>query len=195
MNRLSRSISNIFNPFLVSFAVIALLAFESTACTADALKWLAVSIALSVLPIFIFVIYMVRIKKLDGIFINPRQQRTRIYVLAAFLGCAGAIVLHLTHAPKLLSVTFIAGLTAIIVFMVINLYWKISLHTGFIAAAVVIIIIVYGGYFSFVALLALMVGWARMDMKLHSWPQVVGGAVLAAGITGAVFSAFGMIGG
>jgi len=194
-HHLARLISNILNPFLVSFAVITVLAFESTTGISDALKWLAISIVLSVLPVFVFVLYMVRIKQLDSIFINPRKQRTRIYVLATCLGIAGVVVLHFTQAPKLLLVTFITGLISIMVFMSINLYWKISLHTGFIAAAATIIVIVYGGFLSFVVILVPLVGWARFSMKLHSWRQITCGAVLAASIAVIAFSAFGMIGG
>ena len=192
---LAKLISNILNPFLVSFTVITVLSFESTVSTSDAFKWLAISIVLSVLPVFIFVVYMVRIRQLDGIFINPRKQRTRIYVLATCLGIAGIVVLHFTQAPKLMFVTFVTGLASVVIFMSINLYWKISLHTGFIAAAVTIIVIVYGGFLSFIVLLVPLVGWARLNMKLHTWQQVICGAVLAAGIAVTAFSAFGMTGG
>ncbi len=191
---LAKLISNIIIPFLVSFTVIALLAFESTASTTEALKWLSISIVLSVLPVFVFVVYMVRIRQLDGIFINPRKQRTRIYVLATCLGIAGVVVLHFTQAPKLLMVTFVTGLASIVIFMLINLYWKISLHTGFITAATTIIAIVYGGFYSFFVILVPLVGWARLNMKLHSWQQVASGAVLASAIAVTAFSAYGMIG-
>ena len=190
---LAKLISNIINPFLVSFTVITLLAFESTAGTTEALKWLFISVVLSVLPVFVFVVYMVKIKQLDGIFINPRKQRTRIYVLATCLGIAGVVVLHFTQAPKLLLVTFVTGLASIVIFMSINLYWKISLHTGFIAAATTIIAIVYGDFYSFVVILVPLVGCARYKMKLHSWQQIASGAVLASAIAIIAFSAYGML--
>jgi len=191
---LARLTSNVFNPFLVSFAVIILLAFESTVTVAEAFKWLSVSLALSVLPVFAFVVFMVRINKLDGIFINPRRQRTKVYVLATALAVIGIIILHFLEAPKLLLVTFVAGLAAIAVYMSINLYWKISLHTGFITAAAAILIIVYGIIAVWAVLLAALVAWARIEMKLHSSIQVVSGALLSAGIVIIVFQLFGMIG-
>jgi membrane-associated phospholipid phosphatase len=189
----ARLISNILNPFLVSFAVIVTLAFESTTNIGDAMRWLAISIVLSVLPVFVFVLYMVRIRQLDGIFINPRKQRTRIYVLATCLGIAGVVVLHFTQAPKLLLVTFVTGLVSIVIFMTINLYWKISLHTGFITSAATIITIVYGGFLSLTLLLVPLVGWARLYMKLHTWRQVACGATLAAAVAVISFSIFGII--
>ncbi|OGO43124.1 MAG: hypothetical protein A2137_07915 [Chloroflexi bacterium RBG_16_58_8] len=190
--RLAGLISNVLNPFVVSTGVIILLALESAAGTADALKWVAISLVLSVLPVFSVVFYLVRRKKLDGIFISQRQQRTRLYLLAGALAVFGCLVLYYLAAPELLQATFTAGLASIAVFAVINLYWKISLHTSFMAGAASIITIVYGFPGALTILLLLPVAWARTQMKLHSLAQVVVAAVLAAAIVTAVFRGFGL---
>ena len=44
-------------------------------------------------------------------------------------------------------------------------------------------------------LLVPLVGWARLNMKLHTWQQITCGAVLAAGIAVVSFASFGMVGG
>jgi membrane-associated phospholipid phosphatase len=195
MQRLAKLISNILNPFLVSFSIIVLLSFESAAGLTDAMKWSLISVVLSVLPVFAFVVYLVHNNKLDSIFISPRHQRNRIYLLA--IGCAivGCSVLIILGAPKLLIATFVSGLVAIVVFMAINLSWKISLHTAFITASVIILIIVYGAIVALAALLVPLVGWARIEIKLHSPAQVATGALLAACIVTVVFWLFGFIGG
>jgi membrane-associated phospholipid phosphatase len=192
--RLAKLTSGILNPFLVSFAVIILLSFESTYSTSDALKWASISVALSVLPVFTVVVYLVRIKKLDGIFVNPRQQRIKIYLLASGCAVAGCVVLFCVGAPKLLVATFAAGLASIVAFTVINLWWKISLHTAFIAGSVAVLIIVYGGTGVWTLLLLLPVAWSRIEMELHSPTQVAVGAVLSALIVVIVFQLFGLIG-
>ena len=46
-------------------------------------------------------------------------------------------------APLVLRTIFITGLPAVVVFMGINLFWKISLHTAFVSASVTILIISY----------------------------------------------------
>ncbi|HJX12913.1 MAG TPA: phosphatidic acid phosphatase [Dehalococcoidales bacterium] len=192
--RLARLTSNILNPFLVSFGVIVLLAFESTPTTGAALKWAAIAVGLSVLPVFIVVVYLVRRKKLDGIFVNPRAQRTKIYLLATFLAVVACAVLVSLEAPRLLEVTFLAGLAAIVVFMLINLFWKISLHTAFMSAAVTVMIIVYGATGAWTLALLPPVAWARIETKLHSPPQVGVGALLSAAIVVIVFWSFGILG-
>ena len=192
--RLSRLTSNILNPFLVSFIVIVLLAFKDAASTIDAIKWALISIVLSVLPVFIVVVYLVRRKKLNNIFANPREQRHGIYILASVLGAIGCGVLWWFGAPELLAVTFTAGLIAIVIFTTINYFWKISLHTAFMAAAVVVLIMVYGAAAAWTFVLLPLVAWARMELKQHSWAQVVTGAILAAVIVVGVFWGFGVVG-
>lgn len=191
--RLARLISNILNPFLLSFIVIILLAVESTVSASEALKWALISIALSVLPIFVVVVLLVRQKKLEGIFANPRHQRNGIYILASALGAIGCGLMWYLNAPELLSVTFTAGLVAIVVFMVINRFWKISLHTAFMTASVTIIAIVYGAAGVLAILLLPAVAWSRIQLNQHSPTQVITGALLSAVILLVMFWGFGIL--
>jgi membrane-associated phospholipid phosphatase len=185
--KIARITTDILNPFLLSFIVIVLLA-------AEAVKWALICLALSVFPVFAVVIYLVRRQKLDGIFINTRQQRNSVYILA--IGCAiiGYVVLAVLGAPKLLLATFVSGLTAVIFYMVINLFWKISLHTAFIAASATVLIIVYGSIAVWTVVLVPLVAWARITMGLHTRAQVVVGALLSFSIVTVVFYLFGIIG-
>jgi membrane-associated phospholipid phosphatase len=192
--RLARLTSNILNPFLITFVVIILLSFKATADTAEALKWASISVALSVLPIFVVVVYLAHIGKLDGIFVNPRHQRHRVYVFASILAIAGCVVLWYFDAPELLTASFTAGLASIIVFMGINFFWKISLHTAFTAASVTVLIMVYGVAAIWTVVLLPPVAWARIEMKQHSPVQVAAGAVLAVVIVGLVYRGFGVVG-
>jgi membrane-associated phospholipid phosphatase len=192
--RLAKLTSTILNPFLVSFLVIVLLAFDSTSSIADAVKWSLISLVLSVLPVFSVVVYLVRNKKINSFNVQPREQRTRIYVLASALAIISCIILFVLEAPELLRATFVSGLIAIVVFMAINLFWKISLHTAFVAASVTILIIVYGSMAAWTLVLLLLVVWARIEMRQHSPAQMATGALLAAGIVVLVFWRFGLMG-
>jgi membrane-associated phospholipid phosphatase len=191
---LAKLITNVLNPFLASFIVIILLAFKGTVSITEAIKWASISLVLSVLPVLAMVIYLVRRKKLDGIFMNPRQQRTGVYLIASVLGAIGCGLLWYFKAPELLAVAFAAGLAAIIVFMGINLFWKISVHTAFMSGAVAILIIAYGVAAAWTLVLLPPVAWARMELKQHSVVQVAAGAILAAAIVLGVFWGFGVVG-
>ena len=191
--RLARLISNVLNPFLVSFIVIILLAVESTENTGEALKWALLSIVLSVLPVFVVVTYLVHQKKLEGMFANPRHQRNGIYILASILGALGCGVMWWCNAPRLIAVAFSSGLISIVIFMIINRFWKISLHTAFISASVTLITVIYGAYGALTILLLPLVAWARIRLNQHSPTQVITGALLSTAILLAMFWGFGLL--
>ncbi|MFC1931309.1 phosphatidic acid phosphatase [Chloroflexota bacterium] len=186
--------SNILNPFLVGLVVILLVSFESTSSTSDAIKWSIILMAVSILPVFLIIIYLVHSERVESISIKIRRQRNKIYLLASSCVTAGCIILLYMGAPLALVAAFVAGLSAIIVFMFINLIWKISVHTAFVAASVTTLTILYGSTGAFSAMLIPPVAWSRIELEQHSFAQVTAGALLATLIVFAVFHFFGMVG-
>jgi hypothetical protein len=186
--------SNILNPFLVSLVVILLISFESAASTSDAIKWSLILMAVSILPVFVIIIYLVHSERVENIFINIRRQRNKIYLLASSCVTVGCVILLYMGAPLVLVAAVVAGLSAILVFMFINLIWKISVHTAFVAASVTTITILYGVTGAFSAMLIPPVAWSRIELEQHSFAQVTAGALLATLIVFAVFHFFGLIG-
>jgi len=77
--------------------------------------------------------------------------------------------------------------------MGINLLWKISVHTAFIAASVVVLVILYGWIAAVTIVLVLLISWARIELGHHSLAQVAGGTLLAALIVVVVFYLFGLV--
>ncbi len=191
--RIANLTSNILNPFLVSLVLILLISFKSTSSALDAVKWLLVSIAISILPIFSIIIYLVRKQRLESPFIITRRQRTKIYLLAGVCAGIGSIIFPYLGAPKELIAAFVAGLSAIVVFMCVNLLWKISLHTAFVTASVIVLIILYGSIAAVTVVLVPLIAWSRIELKHHSLAQVAAGALLAASIVVVVFYLFGLV--
>ncbi len=191
--RIASLTSNILNPFLVGLALILLLSFKSTSSALDAVKWSLISVAASILPVFGVILYLVRSQKLESTFINVRKQRTKIYLLAGVCAGVGCVILYYLEAPKELMATFVAGLSAVVVFMCVNFLWKISLHTALIAASVTVLIILYGSIAAVTVVLVPLIGWARIELKHHSLAQVAAGALLAAAIVVVVFYLFGLV--
>ena len=185
--------SNILNPFFVSPVLILLLSFKSTSCTIDTVKWSLISIAVSILPVFSVIIYLVRNRRLESPFINIREQRTKLYLLASVCAGAGCITFYYLEAPEELVATFVAGFAALVIFMCINFLWKISLHTAFVTASAIILIILYGSIAAVTVGLVPVIAWSRIELKYHSPAQVAAGALLAALIVVAVFYLFGLV--
>ena len=191
--RIANLTSNILNPFLVSLVLILLISFRSTSSALDAVKWSLILIAISILPVFLVITYLVRNRRLEGPFVNIRKQRTKVYLLAGICAGVGCIILPYLEAPKELTATFVAGLSAVVVFMCINLLWKISLHTAFVTASVTALIILYGPIAAVTVVLVPLIAWSRIELKHHSLAQVATGALLAALIVVVVFYLFGLV--
>jgi len=105
----------------------------------------------------------------------------------------GCVILLYCGAPPILVATFVAGLSAAVIFMCVNLLWKISLHTAFIAASVTVLVILYGWIAAVTVLLIPLMSWARIELKHHSLAQVATGTLLAALIVVVVFYLFGLV--
>ncbi len=191
--RIARIISNVLNPFILSTIVLLLLSFRDTASTVEALKWAGITLAISVVPILIIAIWLVRRKKMDSLFDNTNYQRRVVYLLASILGAIGCGLMWGLKAPELLAITFTTGFIELVVFMGINYYWKISLHTAFTAATIMVVSLVYGVNAIWTVVLLPLVAWSRIELKQHTVVQVIIAAVLAAGLVAAVFGGFGKL--
>ncbi len=192
--QLAHYTSAVLNPILISLAVVMLLSFQSTSSTSDGLKWSLLLVGVTVLPVSLVILYLVHKDKLEGIFIKVRQQRNLIYLLASLCTVACCVILFSLQAPMVLFATTVAALSAMLVFMLINLTWKISLHTAFAAGSVTILILLYGTTGAFSAVLVPPIAWSRIELKYHSLGQTVAGALLSALIVIVVFHLFGLIG-
>ncbi len=191
--RIASLTSNTLNPFLVSLVLILLLSFKSTPSALDAIKWSLISVAASILPVFGVIFYLVRSQRLESSFINVRKQRTKIYLLAGVCAGVGYIILSYLGAPKELIATFVAGFSAVVVFMCVNFLWKISLHTALIAASVTVLVILYGSIAAVTVVLVPLIAWSRIELKHHSLAQVAAGVLLAALIVVVVFYLLGLV--
>ena len=186
--RIASLTSNVLHPVLLILALILLLSSTAASGMLDAVKWTVIAIAISVLPVLLVVIYRVRSGKLDAIFTNDRQQRTKTYLLTGLCSIASCLVLASLGAPSMLVTAYTAGVVLVVIFMFINLWWKISLHTALISAAVTVMIMLYGGMATVTVVLVPLTAWSRIELKYHSLAQAVTGALLAALIVVTTFS-------
>ena len=113
--------------------------------------------------------------------------------MASVCAGVGCVILYYLEAPKELMATFVAGLSAIVVFMCVNFFWKISLHAALITASIAVLVILYGSIAVATAVLVPLVAWSRIELKHHSLAQVAAGALLAASIVIVVFYLFGLV--
>lgn len=130
----------------------------------------------------------VRRGKLSDIHIVDRKQRHMpllVSILSVALGLALLYVLPAAGEVRALTVAMLAGLIAT---AAVTRVWKVSIHTAVAAGFAV----VFGTTFGVVGWLAIFpaaaIGWSRVRLGDHTLSQVLGGAVLGAIVTAAVYT-------
>ncbi len=111
-----------------------------------------------------------------------RKKRNKPYFFSLLSYLSGAVVfLYLgNHVMFLISFTyFIVTLTM----MIINFFWKISLHTSGIAGPVTSLVYVFGLGIAPLYLLLLPVAYSRYKLNSHDFLQLLVGALLGIFIT------------
>jgi len=178
--RIASLVSNIFSPFLSGLIIILLVSLEANTDPFETVKWVSLLVGLSLLPVLIYIIYLLRRKRLDGFSSSSRQQRAGIYVLMLILGSVSCLTLFWLKAPLMLVALAVAGLSGAIIFGLFNLWCKISLHTAFVAALVAVFFLSYGLEAAASLLLIPLVAWSRIVLEQHSVMQTIAGALMGA---------------
>lgn len=105
-------------------------------------------------------------------------------MLSFFLHVTGWLVLlaftYFYGNPFLLKLELIS-LVLTLLYWVVTLFWKISLHVALCTAASVLITYRFGSEFWPIYLTIPIVMWARHELGRHTWPQMILSAFLSAG--------------
>jgi len=106
-----------------------------------------------------------------------KEERTFPYFVATVIYMSGFAIL-LFFEVSIISIAFwFCYISNTVLIMIINKHWKISAHTMGAAGPVAALYFVIGWKIIFVALLIIIISWARVQLKLHSIPQVIAGAL------------------
>lgn len=107
-----------------------------------------------------------------------KNERYGLYFFTVFAHLFGVVYAYMLGKEELAEILFVFWALAV-VFAVITLFWKISVHAGVNGAAVAFFNHLYGWEnYWWLPLVLLLVFWARVRIKKHTWPQVlVGGGV------------------
>jgi hypothetical protein len=188
--RLARFISGLTSPFVVlsgfGLWVTALL----TVGTADFLKWgMLFFIFIVGIPLF-FIVLNMRLGTIADLHVTNREERRLPFLLAILSSlCLTAVYVLLDAPSKLigLSVTFVVcGL----VFGLITMFWKISMHAAAYTGSVFIAAWIIDFRYLWLLLLLPLVVWARYVRGKHSIPQSLAATLLVVLCIGASLSFF-----
>lgn len=192
-DKVAKLTSIIVNPFLVNAILLLIISLKSANSTAEGVKWFLISVAISIVPIFIIVLYLVRHNRVDSLFINIRTQRDKVYIFSSVLMGTACVILFFLKAPVVLVALFVAIFVTGLTFACVNRWWKISIHVASIAAAVTALVVLYGAVAAWTILLVPLVAWARVKMEHHTLAQVLTGGLLSSLVLSLVLLFFKLV--
>jgi membrane-associated phospholipid phosphatase len=108
------------------------------------------------------------------------QRRQRVLVLPGAMVCVtvGLSLLVAIHAPRSLVRSLVAILVGAAVVLAVTTVWKISLHTGAVAAVATVLALSVDPWWALTIAVAVPVAWSRVVLRRHSPAQAVAGALL-----------------
>lgn len=186
-DKVAKLTSIVVNPFLVNATLLLIISLKSADSTAEGVKWFLISVAISIVPVFIIVLYLARHNSVDSLFINIRTQRDKVYIFSSVLMGTACAILFFLKAPVMLVALFVAGFVTGLAFACVNRWWKISIHVASIAAVVTTLVIVYGSVAAWTISLVPLVAWGRVKMEHHTLAQVLTGGLLSSLVLFLVF--------
>ena len=114
-----------------------------------------------------------RVGNLD---LDRRHERPWPMVIVLGITVIGLTVLWMLGAPHLLLILLISTLIGGTIALLITLRWKISIHAGGAAGAATVMALLYGAVALPLLIGVGLIGWSRVVLGKHTWPQVVAGA-------------------
>jgi len=190
----ARTVSYVVSPVLVPlFTTGILLALLGAGTDQARTAFILIGFAFCVVPL-VDIFWMVARGFASSVDLPERTQRFEPLTLAIVTGVAGILLYYDTETSidliAILASTYVANLAIV---LVITVFWKISVHATAVGGMLGVVTYVTGPIFglsapyegvllTFLAALVPLVMWARVNLRAHTMPQVVAGALL--GIVG-----------
>ena len=185
--RLARLITEVLAPAPIAAILLLAVSLHSSASLAAGLRWAALTVLVVCAVPMVFVLQRVHRGRLTDRHVRLREQRLAPLLVALGAILCGILLLIWLGAPRELVVLLVAMIVGAAVCLLITLVWKMSIHTGTVAATALILAIIFGPPYLLLEVLAALVAWARVELRVHSPAQVIGGGIIGAVVPAAVF--------
>jgi len=171
-------ITRIFDPTIEIPLAVGMTVWFAVEPSLRLMMLLFIGVFYVLLPAIYFVV-RIRKGKVSDWDVTKREERRAIYqfsIVSHLVGVLAVASLEQFFLMKILLILWIVS----VVFMVINMYWKISVHAGVNAFLMVLLNNFYGWkIFGWLMVVLLLVLWSRVYLRKHTTTQVMAGAIIA----------------
>lgn len=178
-NKLARIISTIFVPPSFTIIIFTLFAFHLE--TEPVQRYITILVALIfgfISPIVLFLYYRNKGKIID-LDASIKEERTVPMSVSVIFFIVG-LLLIITFNINIVSIAFwFCYISNTLITIIINKKWKISAHTMGAAGPLAAVTFLFGPIALLFLVIVVLVGWSRIQLKCHSFAQVMGGGIFA----------------
>jgi len=189
--RFANFIAFVSTPPLVLTLFIAYIIFHFSYSMKNALLWLILAIIMIGLLPVLYAYFAAKLGYIKNLNLNLRQDRTGPFLVAGIGMIITLMIFYAMDVPKEILLFFMSGILITMIIMIINLFWKISVHATTITTVLMVANILTGYHYWYLFLLVPFVMWARVYQGRHTVRQVIAGAILAVVVVFGVYSLFG----
>lgn len=177
--RVGRWLSQIFHPItngIASFLIVGIRADEFANGRLRGLGWALLALALIVLPPTIYFYLRLFRGHYSDDDISHREQRTGLYVFSLGSVVLASLALYALSVPTVFLRLIGASIGILVVCMLINFVWKVSVHSASIATLATLCTRFLPLPFAILLwTAAVALGWARIRTGNHTIGQVIAG--------------------
>lgn len=176
--RLAQVVSVVASPPLIGATAVTLIATTLTTPKTWTLATLYLALTI-VLPMG-FIGWLARQGRVSDLDLSVRQERIAPLRFTLLMMGLGWLLLHYATAPLLLLAFAALNMAQVALFLLITLFWKISMHTTAVAVLAVLAGFVIGKGALLLIWVIPLVAWARLRLRRHTLGQTIAGALLGA---------------
>ncbi len=178
-HKIYQLISLIFQiPILTIFLLISLLVFNKLSY--QNLDWIIVtSIFLTLIP-SIYGLFIYFTNRISDENITDRKERVIPFFIITLIYEINLLLTITLKSPEIFKLIAVNYFLLSLIFTIITIFWKISIHVAGITNFVILLTILTNYQALILSPLIILIGWVRIKIKSHNFRQVLGGFLVAA---------------
>jgi len=178
-DKFARIISTLFVPPSFTIIVFTIFAFKlETEPLQQVVTIFTAFIFGFAAQIILFVVFRKRGKIVD-LDASDKEERSVPFLISVGFYLLGLIILIIFKVNIITIAFWFCYISNTLITIVINRYWKISAHAMGAAGPLAAITYVFGPIALVFSAIVLLVGWSRIQLKVHSFLQVIVGIIFA----------------
>lgn len=179
VNKPAQIISVIGHPFVLLSLTVMIAAIQNEP-PARAFSIITITVLATVFPILFIIRRNVVSGKWSDHDVSVAKERSNFYPIVLMVTAFSLVIFYLLDFPRSLLLGVLISLALLVAAWLINGWTKISLHVIFAVYFAVSLMAVSYWIGLIFFLIAVAVGWSRLQLERHSLVQVLSGAALGA---------------